>query len=219
MTSSTIRDNSVGLLGAGIYNRGMMTITSSTLSANRADGQHDGEGYGDGGGIYNGGSVTLTNSTLSSNVSSRSAGGVANVGSLTVTHSTLSDNIALEGGGFTNRNNATLDIGNTVLKAGTAGANIFNSSSTVTSHGYNLSSDDGSGFLTATGDQISTDPLLGPLQHNGGPTVTHELLTGSPAINAGDPNFVPPPLYDQRGLGYDRVVGGRIDIGAFEVQP
>jgi hypothetical protein len=60
--------------------------------------------------------------------------------------------------------------------------------------------------------------MLGPLQDNGGPTFTHALLTGSPAINAGDPSFTSPPFYDQRGPGYDRVVGGRIDIGAFEVQ-
>src|SRR5207248_557682 len=88
-----------------------------------------------------------------------------------------------------------------------------------TSHGYNLSSDNGGGFLNAIGDQINTDPLLGPLQNNGGPTFTHGLLTGSPAINAGDPNFTPPPLYDQRGPGYDRVFNGRIDIGSLEVQP
>jgi hypothetical protein len=61
--------------------------------------------------------------------------------------------------------------------------------------------------------------MLGPLQNNGGPTFTHALLLGSPAINAGDPNFTPPPFFDQRGIGYDRVVNGRIDIGALEVQP
>jgi hypothetical protein len=61
-------------------------------------------------------------------------------------------------------------------------------------HGYNISSDDGGGFLNGPGDQINTDPLLGPLQDNGGPTFTHELLKGSPAIDAGDPNFTPPPL-------------------------
>jgi hypothetical protein len=61
--------------------------------------------------------------------------------------------------------------------------------------------------------------MLGPLQDNGGPTFTNELLTGSPAIDAGDPNFTPPPDYDQRGPGFDRVVNGRIDIGAFEVEP
>jgi hypothetical protein len=72
--------------------------------------------------------------------------------------------------------------------------------------------------LTAMGDQINTDPMLGPLQDNGGPTFTHELLNGSPAIDAGDPTFTPPPDYDQRGPGYPRVVNSRIDIGAFEVQ-
>jgi len=66
--------------------------------------------------------------------------------------------------------------------------------------------------------------MLGPLQDNGGSTFTHELLSGSPAINAGDPNFDPnsfnpPMVYDQRGTGFNRVVNGRIDIGAFEVQP
>ena len=81
-----------------------------------------------------------------------------------------------------------------------------------------LSSDNGGGYLTGPGDQINTDPLLGPLQDNGGPTFTHALLPGSPAINAGDPSFTPPPFYDQRGPGFYRVVNGRIDIGSFEVQ-
>jgi hypothetical protein len=61
--------------------------------------------------------------------------------------------------------------------------------------------------------------MLGPLQDNGGSTFTHALLTGSPAINAGDPNFAPPPLFDQRGFGYPRVIGERVDIGSFELQP
>ena len=49
--------------------------------------------------------------------------------------------------------------------------------------------------------------------------MTHALLPGSPAIDAGDHNFNPPPDFDQRGPGFPRVVNGRIDIGAFEVQP
>ena len=101
---------------------------------------------------------------------------------------------------------------------GQFGRKIFNDGGTVTSHGYNLSSDNGGGYLTGPGDQINTDPMFGPLQDNGGPTFTHALLPGSPAINAGDPSFTPPPLYDQRGPGFDRVVNGRIDIGSFEVQ-
>ncbi len=160
--------------------------------------------------------MRFTNSTLSNNYATNSGGGI--YGGASIRNSTISDNSAgLEGGSIAVA--LYLQIENTILKTGSSGTTIFNNGGIVISHGYNLSSDDGSGFLRATGDQINTDPLLGQLQHNGGPTVTHELLTGSPAINAGDPNFVPPPLYDQRGLGYDRVAGGRIDIGAFEVQP
>src|SRR5262249_54921566 len=107
------------------------------------------------------------------------------------------------------------DIGNSILNAG-GPENIYGA--TVTSHGYNVCSDDGSGFLNGPGDQIDTDPLLGPLQDNGGPTFTHELLTGSPAIDAGDPKFTPPPYYDQRGPDFWRVRNGRIDVGSFEVQ-
>jgi hypothetical protein len=129
----------------------------------------------------------------------------------TITHSTLSNNYAaLSGGGI--EGGATL--GNTILNAN-APENIYGGAS---SHGYNLSSDDGGGNLTGPGDQINTNPLLEPLQDNGGLTFTHELLSGSPAIDAGDPNFTPPPYYDQRGPNFWRVRNGRIDIGSFEVQ-
>src|SRR5213083_3802448 len=84
--------------------------------------------------------------------------------------------------------------------------------------GYNLSSDDGGGYLNGPGDQINTDPLLGPLQDNGGSTFTHALLRGSPAIDAGDPSFTPPPFHYQRDSPFVRVFNGRIDIGSFEAQ-
>jgi hypothetical protein len=72
---------------------------------------------------------------------------------------------------------------------------------------------------TTPGSNIfGRDPVLGPLQDNGGPTPTHALLAGSPAIDAGDPDFEPPPAFDQRGGGFHRVAGGRVDMGAFEVQ-
>src|SRR5207245_10063697 len=61
-------------------------------------------------------------------------------------------------------------------------------------------------------------PLLGTLLENGGPTFTHGLLPSRPAIDAGDPSFAPPPFFDQRGAGSNRVVNGRIDKGSFEVQ-
>jgi len=60
------------------------------------------------------------------------------------------------------------------------------------------------------------DPLLGPLQDNGGPTLTHALLAGSPAIDAGNNAYATD--WDQRGEGFPRIVNGIIDIGAFEYQ-
>jgi hypothetical protein len=61
--------------------------------------------------------------------------------------------------------------------------------------------------------------LLGPLQNNGGPTLTHLPLSNSPAIDAGDPNFTPPPFHDQRGSCCYRVFGRRMDVGSVETQP
>jgi hypothetical protein len=67
---------------------------------------------------------------------------------------------------------------------------------------------------------VTNNPQLGSLANNGGPTMTHAPLAGSPAINAGDPSIVfNPAEHDQRGAPFVRVSGGRIDIGAFEVQP
>jgi uncharacterized repeat protein (TIGR01451 family) len=108
---------------------------------------------------------------------------------------------------------------------------------TITSLGYNLTSDDGqtaivgsavfggTGFFTSTGDQTNTNPMLGPLQLNGGQTPTHALLCGSPAIDAGT-NFTGAAT-DQRGGGFSRTFqfgngklagGDGTDIGAYEVQ-
>src|SRR5204863_4677415 len=172
--------------------------------------------------------LTISNSTLSGNTATFFGGGIYNDGdfggnaALRINNSTLSGNLANSGGAIYNTGShiggtATLGIGNTILNSGPRGGTLFNNGGTVTSHGYNLSDDDAGGFLTGPGDQINTAPLLGHLQDNGGPTITHALLPSSPAIDAGDPNFTPPPFLDQRGSGFSRVVNGRIDIGSFEV--
>jgi hypothetical protein len=198
-------------IGGGIWSpAGTVEISNSTISLNNAD------LYG--GGIASAGSLTITNSTIGGNFVNAEGGGIANGGPLIITNSTLSGNRANGvGAGIANDgSNAALEIGNTILSD--SGTNIVSlNGGMVTSLGYNLSNDNGGGFLTAVGDQINTNPLLGPLQNNGGPTFTHAPLTGSPAINAGDPNFTPPPLYDQRG--YARVYNARLDIGSLEVQP
>ena len=197
-------------------------VNSSTLNGNSGT---------DGGGISNfsdGGDAVLqiSNSTFSSN-SATIGGGIDNEGtsglaSLDISSSTFTGNWAVDfGGGIYNNQLFTpaLNLLNTILNAGVSGGNIYNvGNGRIISQGYNLSSDACGGYLTGPGDEINTDPLLGPLQDNGGPTFTHELLNGSPAINAGDPNFTPPPNYDQRGPGFDRVMNSRVDIGSFEVQ-
>jgi hypothetical protein len=202
ITNCTISGNSAGL-GGGTFNGGMLTIAGTTFSGNTA--VNGGAAYNDGAGM-----LAISNSTVSGNLAG-SGGGIFNIGACAITNSTLSGNSS--GGIF---NTETLEIGDTILNMG-AGANISNLG-TVTSLGYNLTSDDGAGVLTGPGDQINTDPLLGPLEDNGGPTFTHQLLPGSPAIDAGDPNFTPPPFFDQRGPGFDREVSGRIDKGSVEVQ-
>ena len=230
VNNCTISGNGAAFSGGGIVNSASdaaaaLTITNSTISDNSATAN-------DGGGILNGAtgsvasiaSVIVSNSTLSGNSATGNGGAVANAADvpnlarLTITNSTISDNSATaNGGGIYNQGNAQFQTGSTVLNAGSSGENIFNGGQ-ATSLGYNLSSDDGAGILTGTGDQINTDPMLGPLQDNGGPTFTHALLPGSPAIDAGDPSFAPPPSFDQRGPGFPRVSGSGIDIGSFEVQ-
>ena len=207
VTNCTLSGNIAGL-GSSIFNGGTLTVVNSTLSGNMAS---------EGAGTYNDGSgtLTITNSTVSGNMASLAGGASFNLGTMHIANSTLSDNSAALGA---IHSEGTLEIGNTVLNTGAAGGRIFDNSGAIISHGYNLCSDDGGGFLTGPGDQINTDPLLGPLQDNGGPTFTHELLNGSPAIDAGDPKFTPPPFFDQRGPGFNRVVNGRIDKGSFEVQ-
>jgi hypothetical protein len=214
--NSTISGNSTGRSGGGIYNVGSLAITNSTISGNGAIGLHDTERWGYGGAISNHSLMTITNCTLSDNYATNSGGGI--IGGGNIKNSTISNNTAtVQGGGIAVSRD--IQLGHTILKAGSSGANLSHNGGSVVSHGYNLSSDDGGEFLKGTGDQLNTDPMLGPLQNNGGPTLTHDLLAGSPAIDTGDPNFTPPPLNDQRGPTYTRVFNGRIDIGSLEVQP
>jgi predicted outer membrane repeat protein len=205
IVNSTISGNSAKTSGGGIS--GGATVENSTISGNSAGMS--------GGGISGG--ATVVNSTISGNSAGTSGGGIYNNSSLDVTLSTITGNSAPSGGGIYNV--GSVEVSNTILNAGASGENIFNDGGKVTSYGYNLSSDDGGGYLIGPGDQINTDPLLGPLQDNGGPTLTHALLPGSPAIDAGDPDFTPPPFNDQRGCPFARVFNDRIDVGSFETQP
>ena len=213
----TVANNNVDISGgpgrgAGIYNAGQMALSSSTVSGNSFT-TFDGSTFG--AGVYNAGTLTVDNSTLSGNGTSyfSDGGGIYNAGCLRVLHSTITNNYAEErGGGIFG---PVLEMRNTIL-AGNDSSTGIDLSGTVANSGYNLigNSQGGSGFSET--DLLDLDPRLAPLQDNGGPTLTHALLPGSPAIDAGENTGAPP--YDQRGPGFPRIVNGIIDIGAYEVQ-
>jgi predicted outer membrane repeat protein len=73
-------------------------------------------------------------------------------------------------------------------------------------------------MLAGSGNQYSTNPQLGTLTNNGGPTRTMLPLAGSPAIDLGNPAYNSTLIQDQRGTGFARIVQGRVDIGAVETQ-
>lgn len=93
----------------------------------------------------------------------------------------------------------------------------FDSGSTVVGGDYNLVQSSEFTTFTGTHNIEGQDAKLGPLLNNGGPTKTHRLLARSPALDAGDPAFVPTNMpYDQRGPGFPRIYNGRVCIGSFE---
>lgn len=204
---STLSGNTASVNGGAINNDGR-TAGSATLTA--AVSTFNGNSAGaKGGAINNDGrvgsaTVEIDNSTVAANAASGTSGAIDSDGT----------------GG-----SATLAIGSTILSNGST-ANIFiqtvNAQTTFSSKGNNLSSDAAGGngttapggLLSAGSDIRNTDPQLGALQNNGGPTQTRALLAGSPAIDKGFNRF---PT-DQRGFA----IVGIADIGAFEfsgVQP
>ena len=148
------------------------------------------------------GVLTVTNATISENFGGLSGGGILSSGPVTVASSTIYSNTA---GGLVNGGSQPFTIQDTILANNSAG----NCNGTITSLGHNLE-DGNSCAPAAVGDLSNTDPKLGPLASNGGPTQTHALLSGSPAIDAGDNASC--PATDQRGVA--RI--GKCDIGAYE---
>ncbi|HEX6607275.1 MAG TPA: choice-of-anchor Q domain-containing protein, partial [Chloroflexia bacterium] len=240
-TSCTIRDNQAGDQGGGLYLARLqldseMTgygITASTISGNRA--------VTEGGGVYLTGTnyrpgpgvpthVTFEQSTISGNTAATGGGLYVRGGPLGTDEelvrtflyfTTIAANQATTaGGGFHNggllmltqpTEGTTWQGGNSLI-AGNSAPTGPDIDGTVTSGGYNLigNSSGGSGFVAA--DLLDVDPHIGPLLYNGGPTLTHALLPGSPAINAGAPGQC--SAQDQRGLPR---TDGACDIGAYEV--
>ncbi|MEH1819450.1 MAG: Calx-beta domain-containing protein [Nostoc sp.] len=232
---STISNNNGATFGGGIYNSKTLTLINTTVSGNTAN---------TGGGISNkfsNASAALVNTTVSGNSATLGgAGGVSNDSGIinllnsTVTNNTFSGILGYAGG--VSNSTGTVNLKNTIVAgnlsldgrlqlypdlSGTFNGNNNNLIGTLAG---------ASGTVGTGTDIVNPNPGLGPLQNNGGLTLTHALLTGSPAINAGNNNLIPvdtqdldgdgntsePIPYDERGLA--RVVGGTVDIGAFEVQ-
>lgn len=232
--------------GGGIFNAGSLTVISGTISGNTVQGIFYAEG---GGIFNSGtATLTLINSTVSGNQAVVSGsevvfalgGGIRDLGGrVTLINSTISGNQALSpdaaplaafGGGIYT---GTLTLVNSLVAGNTAtsGPDIQSFESMV-SNGANFIGDPSGvfGSLQATDKTFaSTGTVLGQvlnpaLQNNGGPTPTHALVASSLAINAGanadalDQN-AHPLTTDQRGIGFPRIVGGIVDIGAFESAP
>jgi len=211
IAGSSLEHNTGGTWSGGaIYNQqhGLVEITDSTLHGNQT--VYDGGG----GAIFNNGTgavLTIVNSTLSNNEANVSAGGAIynnGPGTVTITNSTLTDNRSLNNDGGGIYTEGTLTLKNTIVSGNTGGPDIRDKG-TLNDLGHNV-----------VGPNLNLH--LGPLQDNGGPTLTHALLLGSTAaIDAGD-NSVALPV-DQRG--YARIVDGdgdgtaTIDIGAYEAEP
>lgn len=213
--TSNIYSNQAGSAGGGGISSesGDVTVAETAVYNNIASGS--------GGGILHNvapiagaNSFIITNSTISGNSADGAGGGLRNAG---IANTTL-QNVT-----FANNTASAPSSGRAINKFGSDGSvtllnnNIISGSATplcsgaVTSTGHNLASD-GSCGLNGTADLPNTNPLLGPLQNNGGDTLTHALLLGSPAIDSGSGSDC--PATDQRGV--TRPFGPACDRGAFE---
>jgi predicted outer membrane repeat protein len=205
--------------GGAICNGGTLTITGTTFSTNLSQGNN--QGYG--GAIYNyAGTLSVTNSTFSQNSATTSGGAIySQGGTVEISNSTFGTNPENVGGGgaLSNAGSSVLIQNGIVANSGNGG----NCAGTITSDGYNLSSDNTCNF-NGSGDLNGKNPKLGALRNNGGPTQTMALQKGSPALDAGNPagcrDFSGNLLKtDQRGL--PRPGGGETtgcDMGAYESQ-
>lgn len=234
LTDSTVGGGNSARLGGGISFSGpagsstrTLLVTRSTLSGNLA-------AVTGGGGVYNAqGVVTLVNSTVSGNTAPAGSGaGIfsdgGNGASTRLANVTVASNTSQSNGGGLHVTGATLQsvlLKNSLLAKNSPSDCSQEVASSIGSQGYNLA-DDSSCNLIAIGDKPNTDPNLGSLASNGGPTQTHALPAGSQALDMADPSGCTDfslvlLTTDQRGSTRpsDGDSNGSIicDMGAFEL--
>ncbi len=226
VVGSTIAGNSATGAGGGISG-GSVTLTNSTVSGNTVNAVEMSVVHVGGGGIAARG-VTILFSTITEN---HAVGPDADGGGVSVTSSFVGRGSIIIGNSAASQGDDLFGTGNLQFSLlgnneGTPAGNLVEAP---------VGSPDATGNLIGGPVNGVIDPKLGPLVYNGGPVfldglrmLTHALLPGSPAIDAGDPAAVAGvgnvPEFDQRGLPFGRVVNGddvpeaRIDMGAVEWQ-
>lgn len=225
VTSSTISGNSATIGGGVAVQGNTVVIRDSTISGNTST------LAGGGIDVLNTASedLTLINSTVSGNTTTGQGGGISlGQGSLTLLHSTVTGNRADFPGGGIFRYSGEVRLQHTIVAGNLRSASTRDDISGAAIARFSLIGDNtGAVIFNDGGNLIGTsaspiNPQLGPLADNGGETLTHALLPGSPALNAGDPSAVAGQndvaMFDQRGTGFNRIEDGRMDIGAYEVQ-
>ena len=220
--SNSLFDLNRGELGGAINSSNGLTVTDSTFTSNVA--------IFNGGGLRSFGTTIISGSTFSNNQAANGGGGLINHGDLTIVNSTLAHNTALDGGGLqvfggtAELTHVTVAYNTATRAGGGLAANVSTVSATNTIIAGNSApnQNDVWGNLAPASsfnllNQSAATAGLDTLGDNGGLTQTVALLTGSPALDAGT-NTVALPEFDQRGTGFDRIAGGGVDIGAFELQ-
>jgi hypothetical protein len=229
---STITNNG-GLgsaaLGGGLRLQRDVTITHSLISGNSAESSSGGID------IYNSTpsarSATISNSTISGNSAAGTGGLHSNIptglSSVTVAFNTATNIFGGTAPGATFdasvAGSFAVNLQSSLFSNNTFGAANYELDFGTVTAGSNVVSVTGAkNLIRVTISGIPPDtitvacPLLGPLRDNAGATNTHALLSGSPAIDAG--NNDAGSISDQRGLIYARLSGIAPDIGAYEVQ-
>lgn len=229
MSFSTIADNrTMGSFssGGGFSASGGVNLTSSTVSGNEAQGAGSSAG-----GILALSDVILNDSTVSGNRvfdASASGAGLSSEGIVILIRSTIVNNEATGAsstGGGVRTTDTLIDIYNSIVANNSAanGADIDPGLGLVTAE-YSLIGDTSGLTIPAATNILNEDPMLGPLSSNGGLTMTHAPLAGSPVIDQGDPEPLVVPLFDQRDTPFLRFVDGDgdgdavMDIGSHELQ-
>ena len=233
ISGSTISGNTQAFVGdlnpySFAYGGAVSSHSSTTITASTIDGN---QGSTFGGGVFVTGHtdqftrLAIVRSTISGNSASLGGGGVSVGGqfrtylaSFVLHASTIAENTSAAGGGGLRFRDYTLaDVQSSIVAGNTAAANPdLDADEALAIYGADNLIDAADPSIALPADTLHGDPMLLPLADNGGPTRTHALAEGSPAIDAGNNYF--DDEFDQRGAGFVRVAGGRADIGAFEVQ-